>query len=106
MRSDETDTKSLLTSISCFLNQDVLFLSCLLRERRYKPAISSCTFNNVSQLQRYLLRAVHLGIFKLALFKENYFCVLSNLMKRFLILILFLMSQKMGTRKGTILFCL
>ena len=47
MRSDETDTKNLLTSISCFLNQDVLFLSCLLRERRYKPAISSCTFNNV-----------------------------------------------------------
>lgn len=102
MRSDETDTKSLLTSISCFLNQDVLFLSCLLRERRYKPAISSCTFNNVSQF----LCAVHLGIFKLALFKENYFCILSNLMKRFLILTLFLMSQKMGTRKGTILFCL
>ena len=102
MRSDETDTKSLLTSISCFLNQDVLFLSCLLRERRYKPAISSCTFNNVSQF----LRAVHLGIFKLALFKENYFCILSNLMKRFLMLTLCLMSQKMGTRKGTILFCL
>ena len=94
--------------IFCFLNQD-LFCSLLLRlrERCEKAAISSCTFDNVLQLQGYLLRAVHLVKFKLVLiFKEKYFCVLSNLTKLILMLILFLMPQKRRTRKGIIFFCL